>query len=244
MAGVSLSRGDTGPVPGGSTGSRGAGGCGGRGGSAKVGIMLDTLAVAAREADSRWLMVVLHGLGDSAAGYRWMPEAMGLPWLNYRLVNAPDHYFGGYSWYDFAGDPGPGVERSRRELTGLLGGLAAEGWPAERTFLFGFSQGCLMTLEVGLQHPTRLAGCIGVSGYVHQPERLLRNLSPVAREQRILVTHGTLDPLIPVEPVRKQMDQLRQAGLRLAWHEFRKEHTIAGEEELGVIRDFVIAARG
>ena len=35
-------------------------------------------------------MIVLHGLGDSMEGYRWLPEALQLPWLNYLLVNAPD----------------------------------------------------------------------------------------------------------------------------------------------------------
>ncbi len=45
-------------------------------------------------------MVMLHGLGDSIEGYRWFPEAMGLPGMNYLLVNAPDEYYGGYSWFD------------------------------------------------------------------------------------------------------------------------------------------------
>lgn len=205
--------------------------------------MLDSLLVPAVEKDSRWLMVVLHGLGDSLAGYRWMPDALGLPWLNYRLVNAPDHYFGGYSWYDFSGVPGPGIERSRKSLSELFDKLAAEGQAPDKTFLFGFSQGCLMTLEFALQYPQVLAGCIGVSGYVHEPERLLGRLSPVARQQRFLVTHGTWDPLIPLEPVRLQIESLHKAGLGIEWREFRKEHTIAGEEELSVIRDFLIARR-
>lgn len=205
--------------------------------------MLDSLRVPAQEKDSRWIMVVLHGLGDSLAGYRWMPEALGLPWLNYELVNAPDHYFGGYSWYDFAGNPGPGIERSRKLLFQCLEGLESQGYPAEKTVLFGFSQGCLMTLDVGLRYPRVLAGGIGISGYVHEPDRAIRELSPVAKRQRFLVTHGTWDPLIPLEPVRGQMEGLRAAGIALTWREFAKEHTIAGEEELAVIRDFVKASR-
>lgn len=201
--------------------------------------MLDSLIVPAREAESRWSMIVLHGLGDSIAGYQWMPDALGIPWLNYRLVNAPDHYFGGFSWYDFAGDVGTGVERSRKLLFELIERHRTEGYPVEQTFLFGFSQGCLMTLEVGLQYPSLFAGCIGISGYVHEPARLLDRLSPVARQQKFLVTHGTWDPLIPIEGVRPQMQQLRAAGLNLEWREFRKDHTIAGEEEIAVIRGFV-----
>lgn len=201
--------------------------------------MLFSELIPAPEKDSRHLMIVLHGLGDSVDGYRWLPKAMGLPWMNYLLVNAPDDYYGGYSWYDFPGDAAPGVARSTRLLGELLDAQRACGFPTGQTVLFGFSQGCLMTIETGLRYPHRFSGLVGVSGYTHEPERLLREKSPVAIEQRLLLTHGLHDPLIPIAPVRAQVRGLRQAGLLIEWSEFAKEHTIAGEEELAVIRGFV-----
>lgn len=200
--------------------------------------MLTTELIPAAQKDSRRLMVVLHGLGDSMDGYRWLPEALRLDALNYLLVNAPDEYYGGWSWYDLPGDAAPGVLRSRKLLFELLDSLRERGFPAEQTLLFGFSQGCLMTLETGLRYPHRLAGLIGVSGYVHDPERLLREMPPVATQQRVLLTHGTYDPLIPISRTRAQVQLLRGAGLQIEWREFAKEHTIAGEAELAVIRAF------
>ncbi len=205
--------------------------------------MLDSLWVPAEQDESRWVMIVLHGLGDSLAGYQWLSDALDLPWLNYRLVNAPDHYFGGYSWYDFASNPGPGIERSVQALTELLEELERTGFPARQTFVFGFSQGCLLTLEIGLRFLNVLAGCVGVSGYLYEPERVGVRMSGVAVRQRFLITHGTWDPLVPIEPVRRQMEGLRRLGLRLEWREFAKEHTIAGEEELAVIRAFIREGR-
>jgi phospholipase/carboxylesterase len=172
-------------------------------------------------------------------GYRWVPEILRIPWLNYLLVNAPDEYYGGFSWYDFAADAGPGISRSRELLCQLLDRQRQSGFPTEQTVLFGFSQGCLMTLEVGIRYPHRFAGLIGVSGYVHEPENLVREFSPVARQQRFLLTHGTYDPLIPLRPVREQVSILKAAGLNIEWHEFEKEHTIAGAQEIAVIRNFV-----
>ncbi len=203
--------------------------------------MLEMDLVRAREKDSPRLMVVLHGLGDSMEGYRWLPTALDLSWLNYLLVNAPDPYFGGYAWYDFSGDAGTGVERSRALLFELLDEQRNRGWPTDKTILFGFSQGCLMTSEVGLRYPHLFAGLIGVSGYVHEPDRLIREFSPVALQQRFLITHGTDDPLIPFGPAREQVNLLKAEGLSIQWHEFVKAHTIAGEEELAVIREFVRA---
>lgn len=201
--------------------------------------MLQTHFVAAQEKGSRHLMVVLHGLGDSAEGFRWLPEAMQLPWLNYLLVNAPDEYFGGYSWYNIYDQPHVGIERSRPLLFALLEQQRDAGFPTEKTFVFGFSQGCLMTLEAALRFPHRLAGLIGISGYAHEPEQAVRELSPVALQQEILMTHGSTDPLIPIDKVRAQVQLLQKAGLRIGWREFAKAHTIAGEEEIGVIRQFV-----
>ena len=200
--------------------------------------MLETKLIHARERGSTRLMIVLHGLGDSMAGYAWVPQVMEFPWLNYLLVNAPDPYFGGFSWYEYDGDAATGVRRSIQLLGGLLDAQRQAGFPTEQTILSGFSQGCLMTLETGLRYPHRFAGLIGLSGYVLDPQKLLREMSPAAKEQRVLVTHGRQDPLIPFANVQKQMDELKNGGVQIEWHGFDKAHTII-EPELDVMRRFV-----
>lgn len=207
--------------------------------------MLNTELIPAAEARSLDLLVVLHGLGDSMDGWRGLPDALRLPWLNYLLVDAPDDYYGGYSWYDLYGDSGPGIRRSRALLTELLDRQRAAGFPGAHTGLLGFSQGCLMTFDTGFRYPHRLAALVGISGYVWEPATLVNELAPVAREQRALFTHGRRDPLIPMSKVRdEQLPPLRQAGLSVEWREFDKEHTVAGEPELAVIRGFLRTAYG
>jgi phospholipase/carboxylesterase len=202
--------------------------------------MLKTHLIPATQAGSKRLLVMLHGLGDSTDGYLWMPEALRLPWLNYLLVNAPDSYYGGWSWYDFEGDIAPGVRRSRAALFEVLDAARAQGFPTEQTTFGGFSQGCVMTLEIGCRYPHRFAGVVGISGYVCEPQTLVQELSPLAKEQRFLVTHGRWDPLLLLERSRKHTELLQAAGLNVTWREFAKDHTIA-QDELGVIREFVQA---
>ena len=203
--------------------------------------MLEHEFIPAEDRNSRRLWIMLHGLGDSIEGYRWLPEAMRLPSMNYLLVNAPDAYYTGYSWYDFAGDIIPGVVRSRKLLFELLDARRAAGFPTEQTILGGFSQGCLMSIEVGLRYPHRFAGIVGISGYVCEPEKLIEELSPVARQQRLLITHGVQDPIVHFAETREQINMLKSAGLNIDFREFNKAHTIAGEQELDVIREFVRA---
>ena len=203
--------------------------------------MLHGEFIPAAEKDSRRLLVMLHGLGDSPAGWRWLPGALNLPWLNYLLVNAPDEYYGGYSWFDYPGDIAPGIQRSRRLLFELLDDLRAKNFPADQITLGGFSQGSLMAFETGLRYPHRLTGLAGISGWVFEIENLIRDLTPVARQQRLLATHGHFDPLILFDKVRDQIQTLKTAGLDVQWHEFPKEHTVHGEAEIAVIREFIRA---
>lgn len=203
--------------------------------------MLEHRLLPAADKNSKRLLVMMHGLGDSLAGYLWMPEVLRLPWLNYVLPNAPDDYYGGYAWFDIYGDIAPGVHRSRALVFELLDHLRAQGWPTEQTVIGGFSQGGLMALEVGLRYPHRFAGVMSISGLVCEPDKLIQELSPVAKTQRVLATHGTFDAVLPFAVTKRQIRHLINAGVNIAWHEFPKEHTIAGEEEIRLIRDFITA---
>ena len=67
----------------------------------------------------------------------------------------------------------------------------------------------------------------------------MNELSPVAKKQSFLITHGTADPLLPLEKTKSHIDQFCAAGVNIQWEVFEKEHTIKGEAEMSVIRTFV-----
>ena len=128
-------------------------------------------------------MIVLHGLG--ADGNDFVPIAheldlgavgAGALRLPARAVAAGDDQrrLRHAAWYDILGldshaqredEAGParlagagrGADRARRRR--------AASRPS-RIVLAGFSQGCAMTLMTGLRHDERLAGLVGLSGYL------------------------------------------------------------------------------
>jgi phospholipase/carboxylesterase len=185
------------------------------------------------------LLIVLHGLGDSLEGYRFLPEFLRFKNLNYLLLNAPDSYFGGYSWFDIYGDPSPGVIRSRALLMELLQDLARQGWKAGNIGLFGFSQGALMSMDAGFRSPERLAAIVAISGYVYLPKQLALELGPRAKEIPTLATHGTHDSVLPISQTRSQIAELCGLGLNIRWKEYVKEHTIEPQQEASDIRAFL-----
>ena len=187
------------------------------------------------------LLLVMHGLGDSLEGYRFLPQLLQIPELHYLLVNAPDSYFTGFSWFDiFGGDMRRGVIRSRDLLFRTLEDLEAQGWDPKHVGVFGFSQGCLMALDLACRYPKTLGGIVGVSGFVGMLEEYPEKLSPVARTQKIMVTHGTMDPMIPYSETQAQIAALKGMGLQIEWRVYEKEHTIEPYSEVQHIREFLV----
>lgn len=190
------------------------------------------------------VLVVFHGLGDSLNGFTWMPGELRLDALSYLLVNAPDDYYGGFSWFDFT-DGGQfmekaraGIHRSRKLIQGLIGELNAQGVASKDILLFGFSQGCLMALDAGLRTDQVLGGVCGVSGWLAFQEEYPAAFSPAAKSQEFLVTHGLRDPLLPFKLSEAQCAFLKAQGIRLTFQAYDKDHTIL-PEELGDIRNWL-----
>jgi phospholipase/carboxylesterase len=182
------------------------------------------------------LLVVLHGLGDSLHGFTWMPQELRIDSLSYLLVNAPDDYYGGFSWFDFTGGGADmetaiaGIRRSRKLIRDLLAELSAQGVKSSDIILFGFSQGCLMALDAGLRAEAVLGGICGVSGWLAFSEEYPAAFSPAAASQTFLVTHGLQDPVLPFRRTQAQMTQLKVLGINVTFKEYAKEHTILPEE--------------
>lgn len=191
---------------------------------------------AARKGPGEKVLVVLHGLGDSLNGFTWMPGELRLEGLSYLLLNAPDDYYGGFSWFDFTGGGAfmekaeAGVRRSRKLIRDLIDELALQGVAPGDILLFGFSQGCLMALDAGLRSDVVLGGICGVSGWLGFHEEYPGAFSPQARSQKFLVTHGTGDPLLPFAATRAQCAFLKAQGIDLTFKEYGKDHTILPEE--------------
>jgi len=190
------------------------------------------------------LIVVLHGRGDSMAGFAWLPEALALPGVAYLFCNAPDEYFGGYSWYDLPPDQGPGILRSRGLLRELLDDLRGRGWQPQDVLLFGFSQGCLMAIDVAARYPHRLAGVVGISGYVFFADELQTETTPEARETAWWVSAGTQDGVVPYALTAEGVESMRDAGLAVDWHAYQKAHTIDPARELPELRSWIAKRLG
>ena len=207
----------------------------------KIGMMklssLDSVFIPA-QVESKKLMVVLHGRGDSATGFSFLPSALKIEDMNYLLLNAPDDYYGGYSWYDLPPDQLQGIERSQLLLEKSFDEIFEAGYAPESTHLLGFSQGCLMGFEFGSRYKESLAGYIVLSGYIYDAMRILKEMNPNNNHGKWFVTHGYEDDVLPFSVTREQLDVLEAGGFKMQFKAYHKPHTIL-EEELRDIRTWL-----
>ncbi len=190
------------------------------------------------EVPSKKLMIILHGRGDSSNGFTFLPPYLNIDDMNYILLDAPYDYYGGFSWYDLPPHQLKGIEYSRKILTEVLDTLFEKEFNAEESFLFGFSQGSLLTFEFGARYEKVLAGYIAVSGYIYDTKQLLHEMNQNVKASNWLCTHGINDEVLPFSTSKEQVEVLQNGGFDIAFKSYQKDHTIA-EDELMVLAEWV-----
>ena len=187
---------------------------------------------------SKKLMIILHGRGDSSRGFTFMPEYLNIDDMNYILLDAPYDYFGGFSWYDLPPNQLEGIKHSSKLLTETLDTLFEEEFSASESFLFGFSQGSLLTFEFGARYEKVLAGYIAISGYIYDAETLLQEMNQEVKRSHWLCTHGTYDDVLPYSTSKAQVEVLQNGGFDIEFKSYDKVHTIA-EDELKMLKEWI-----
>ena len=193
------------------------------------------LAAAAGWAPKQ-LVVFLHGYGADGndligLGREWAPL---LPNAAFVSPDAPQPCGMapmGRQWFDLSlGDMSivaAGVKKAAPALDSFLDAeLERHGLTSESLALVGFSQGTMMALAVGLTRNAKPAAIVGYSGALATVE----DLPPPGEAPAILLVHGDMDEVIPVDAMIMAREVLGQAGLSVQWHVSRGiGHGIDGE---------------
>ena len=122
------------------------------------------------------LIVFLHGYGADGQDLLGLADALNvhLPNTIFMSPDAPNQSSVnplGYEWFPIPRLDGSSLEQARisrdnanEQLNLFLDKIENDtGIPSEKTFLFGFSQGCMMSLHLAPRKNKRIAGVIGLS---------------------------------------------------------------------------------
>ncbi len=198
---------------------------------------LSNLFIPAEVPSSR-LMILLHGRGGKSEDFSWIAENFDFDDMHYLLLNAPEAYEEGYSWYDSP----ESIRNTSKLLTKTFDILFEKEFDASKSFLFGFSQGALLTFEFAARYTDELAGYIAISGHLYDPDLLVKETHTKRKNSPWLCTHGTKDEALDFNTAKNQIDTLQKGGFNIAFHSYEKAHII-NKEETTMIRQWIKTLR-
>lgn len=197
------------------------------------------LPVTAPSAAGHPILLALHGFGEDAARFaaRLAPLAGG----PYALL-VPDGPFPvelreeegariGRAWYQYDGDAAT-FERALRwgaaHLERLLEAVARiHPLDAQRVVLLGYSQGGYLGSVAALRDRARYRGLIAIATRVKS--EILREELAKAQGYPVLALHGERDRATPLEPQRRSLQELHDAGLAVELHTHPGGHGFRSE---------------
>ena len=203
-------------------------------------------------------IIVLHGLGADGNDFVPICEELDLSSVGpvrFVFPHAPVRPVtinGGMAmraWYDIVGtdlariEDEPGLRASAIEVEALIERERQRGVAANRIVLAGFSQGCAMTLLTGLRHRERLAGLVGLSGYLPLAQTTAAERSDANALVPIFLAHGRQDGVIPIARAQATRDLLSDLGYDCEWHEYAMAHSVC-MEEVSALEAFLRRALG
>jgi phospholipase/carboxylesterase len=196
-------------------------------------------------AEPRASIVILHGLGADGTDFLSFADELKLDavgpvrWVFPRAPERAVTINGGHrmrAWYDILGadlvrrEDQAGLRESFAHVHALLDREVARGVPAGRIVLGGFSQGSAVTLGAGLRYGQRLAGLVGLSGYLPLADSTAAERRDANALTPLFLAHGRNDGVVPVARGMATRDLLLSLGQPVAWHDYPMEHAVCGDE--------------
>ena len=173
----------------------------------------------------RSIVILLHGYGSNGDDLIGLAPywRTALPDTVFLSPNAPQPCPGapgGYQWWSLASldtrARAAGVRQAAPIVDAFVDAqLARFGLAEDRLALVGFSQGTMTALHVGPRRARQLAGIVGYSGMLADPDAPAADL---LTRPPILLVHGDADPMVPVAATHQAKAALAPLGFDVTTH--------------------------
>lgn len=183
-------------------------------------------------------LLLLHGYGADEHDLIGLHPYLS-PELDIICIRAAGQTpFGGAAWFDItqsmdgslhfnseqALDAAQEINRLRREM--LSSGFIRPG----KLLLGGFSQGASVSMLSTFLQPEGLNGLLIMSGRITDKLAEVSDKSEAIQDLPVFVSHGSHDPVIPIEFGHEVRDFWTNQPARSEYHEYPMAHQIAAEQ--------------
>jgi len=186
--------------------------------------VLDAKIRAPISDELRSAVVFLHGYGANADDLIGLadPLAEHMPDTMFVSPDAPEEIatmgamMAGRQWFPIPWIDGSseeaaaaGLRRAAEDLNAFLDALMVdEDLLPEQVCLLGFSQGAMMALHVAPRREDPVAGVVGISGRLLEPELLV---DEAVSKMPVLLIHGDSDDVVPPQSLPMAAEALQNA---------------------------------
>jgi len=180
------------------------------------------------------LFLMLHGYGsneeDLFSFANELPDELLI--ISARAPLSID--FGGYAWYTihFEADDKkfsdiPEAIKARNLIAQFIDELQETyQFDPAKSFLMGFSQGTILSYAVALSYPEKINNVLAISGYINDELIVSPNEPNNYKGLDFFCSHGSVDPVIPVEWAKKISDYLQNLNISHRYKEYYAGHGI------------------
>ena len=203
------------------------------------------------------LIFLLHGYGDNADNFIRIANSIHQPeWkINYIALNAPSvvhNYPLGREWFNLYPNGIYITEAGIQEINSIKSEILLALKKIKNTIkdftdkfslrisdclVLGFSQGGMMTFELGNYFDQQLGGLAIISGRIFD-ERVINNANFL--NTPIFISHGGKDDVLPVENFYKSCIFLKENKFNYESHLIKEDSHIISPETIILLQKFII----
>lgn len=189
--------------------------------------------------------ILLHGLGAASTDlYPLAPQLWPRPGVRWIFPAAPIRPItvnGGMpmpGWYDVTApsltlrdsEDEEGIRSSGEAIDAIIERSVSSGIPPGNIVLGGFSQGAVISLQVGLRRAEPLGALVAMSGYLPLADTVAKERTRESLATPIFLAAGERDPVIPVGETMASGQRLCELGYDVTARVYAMEHSIVPQE--------------
>lgn len=190
-------------------------------------------------------VIWLHGLGADGHDFKpiipylKLPESLSVRFLFPHAEEMPVTVNGGMpmrAWYDILEmnidrkvDKAALIASSQR-IQQLIGEQIAEGIPANKIILAGFSQGGAVVYHAALTYAKPLAGLVTLSTYLATADEIRAGCETANASLPIWVAHGAMDEVVALSLGEQAVSALQDMNYNTVWTTYPMGHEVVLEE--------------
>ena len=172
-------------------------------------------------------IIALHGWTGNLTSMKPVANALKIENTAWFFLQGPFVIKeGGYSWFEGNEETGWKYQESFDLLNKIISNLNEQGFPNQKIFILGFSQGACLAMEYIIRQEFSIGGIIPIAGFIGYKDRFKNDILSENRNTPVLLIHGNRDRVVLPEESKIAHRLFSEAGFRAKLHTLSTGHKV------------------